>query len=57
MSPTFSARIVTSLTACLVTGSNYRRDHVLKEDAIALEKHNRSLEEYVQVLETFDVEQ
>ncbi len=57
VSPTFSAGIVASLTACLITGSSYRRDHVLKEDAMALERHHRSLEEYVQVLETIDVEQ
>lgn len=57
VSPTFSAGIVASLTACLITGSNYRRDHVLKEDAMALQKHHKSLEEYVQVLEAFEVEQ
>ena len=33
-----SAGIVAILTAGLITGSNYRRDHVLKEDAMALEK-------------------
>ena len=37
VSPIFSAGIVASMTAGLITGSNYRRDHVLKEDAIALE--------------------
>ena len=57
VSPTFSAGIVASMNACLITGSNYRRDHVLKEDAMALQKHHNSLEEYVQVLETFEVEQ
>ena len=45
------------LTAGLITGSNYWRDHVLKEDAMTPEKHHRSLEEYVQSLERFDVEQ
>ena len=48
VSPTFSAGTVASLTACLITGSNYRRDHMLKEDAMALQKHHKSLEEYVQ---------
>ena len=57
MSPTFSAGIVASLTACLITGSFYRRDHVLKEDAMALQSNHRSLAEYVQVLETIDIEQ
>lgn len=57
MSSTFSAGIVASLTAALITGSNYRRDHVLKEDAMALEKHHRSLQKYVQSLERIDVEQ
>ena len=57
VSPTFSAGIVASLTACLITGSNYRCDDVLKEDAMALERHHISLEENVQVLETIDVEQ
>ena len=50
VSPTFSA----SLTACLISGSNYRRDHVLKEDAMALKQHHKSLEEYVQILEAID---
>jgi ribonuclease PH len=49
VSPTFSAGIVASLTACLITGSNYRCDDVLKEDAMALERHHISLEENVQV--------
>ena len=56
VSPTFSAGIVASLTACLISGSNYRRDHVLKEDAMALKQHRKSLE-YVQILEVIDVEQ
>ena len=38
VSLTFTAGIVASLTACLITGSNYRRDHVMKEDAMALAK-------------------
>ena len=48
-----------NISACLITGSNYRRDHVLKEDAKALKTHHKSLEEYVQLLETmsFDVDQ
>ena len=57
MSPTFSAGIVASLTACLITGSNYQRDHVLKEDAMAFKQYPKSLEEYVQILEAIDVEQ
>ena len=57
VSPAFSAGIVASLTACLISGSNYRRDHVLKEDAMALKQHHKSLEEYVQILEAIDVEQ
>ncbi|KAL3147093.1 hypothetical protein ABBQ38_015052 [Trebouxia sp. C0009 RCD-2024] len=57
VSPMFLAGIVASLTGCLIIGANYRRDHVLKDDAMALEKHHRSLEKYVQVLETFVVEQ
>ncbi len=52
VSPTLSAGTVASLTACLITGSNYRQDNVLKEDAMALERHHTSLEENVQVLET-----
>ena len=55
-SPTFSAGILASLTACLISGSKCQRDHVLKEDAMALE-HHKSLEEYVQILEAIDVEQ
>lgn len=60
MSPTFSAGIVASLTACLITGSNHRHptwfqefawgsmgqsniESVLKEDALALHKHHKSL--------------
>ncbi len=46
VSPTFSVGIVASLTACLITGSYYRFDHVPKEDAIALEEHHRFFEEY-----------
>ena len=57
MSSTFPAGIVAVLTAGLITGSNYWRDHVLKEDAIAVKTHHRSLEEYVQSLERVDAEQ
>ena len=57
VSPTFSAGIVASLTACLISVSNYRRNHVLKEDAMALKQHHKSLEHYVQILEAIDVEQ
>ena len=55
MSPAFL--IVASLTACLITGAKHMRDYVLKEDAMALEKHHRSLEGCVQLLETFNVDQ
>ena len=62
MSPMFSAGIVVSLTACLIIGSNYQRDHVLKEvlDAMAIEfERVRKTDplKYVQLLETIDVEQ
>ena len=57
VSPTFSAGSVASLTACLISVSNYQRDHVLKEDAMALKQHHKSLEHYVQILEAIDVEQ
>ncbi|KAL3146400.1 hypothetical protein ABBQ32_003082 [Trebouxia sp. C0010 RCD-2024] len=43
VSPTFSAGIVAGLTACLITGSNVRRDLVLKEDAMALERQHKPL--------------
>ena len=39
----------------MITGSNYRRDHVLKEDATPKTSHIPAT--YVQVLETFEVEQ
>ena len=57
VSPTLSGGIVASLTAYLISASNCRRDHVLKEDAMALKQHHKPLEDYVQILEAIDVEQ
>ena len=55
--PYIFSGLLASLTACLISGSKYRCDHVLKEDAMALKQHHKSLEEYVQILEAIDVEQ
>lgn len=37
--------------------ANFRHDFVLKEDAMAFQRHHKSLEEHVEVLKTIDIEQ
>lgn len=52
----FLAAIVAGLTSYCIIGSNYRREHVLEEDATALAKHHSLLAKYVQHMEAQDAE-
>ena len=56
MSLMFLAAIIAGLTSYCIIGSDYRREHVLEDDATALAEHHSSLAKYVQHMEAHDAE-